>query len=171
MTLGASAPGGNKFAGIVGRRRREGRELHRAVSVGAITAVVCDVLLTDVCPSPSCWGTGSRPVSDMLTAVLTGLIVGTIAGVLSLFAEASAAKQSAIAGISTFAVLSAGSLLLWPNEFSIFGNGERFIPLNVSFLFGFEISNHLAYVVLPISLLSAGLVWWTVRKDRMLLAA
>jgi predicted metal-binding membrane protein len=106
----------------------------------------------------------------MLTAVLTGLIVGTIAGVLSLFAEASAAKQSAIAGISTFAVLSAGSMLMWPDEFRVLGEREIVIPLNVSFLFGFEISNHLAYVALPISLLSAGLVWWTVRKDRMLLA-
>jgi hypothetical protein len=136
------------------------------VLIGLLSSAVCLGLLFLAYPWSIYYGNfnygwGTTAGSYLLLAFLVGLIGAILVGALSFFKKMPSAGQCILAGVLSFVALSAGSILLGPG-------GLDLVRTRVSGIFFSEwkfVTFDLE-VALPISILNAGIVWWSVRRNQ-----
>ncbi len=98
-------------------------------------------------------------VSYFLLALIIGLVEGTLVSVLSLLKQMRPFGQATLTGVSSAIFLFAGSIALGPGGADLFGTriGGIFFAEWKFAIFDLE-------AALPISILSASIVWMVVRR-------
>jgi hypothetical protein len=138
----------------------------RGLLVGTISFVVCLGLLFVFYPWSIYFGNftyseGSTLASYLLLALVVGLISSATVLVFPFHLGRPAGGQGALTGIILFLAYCGSSLLLGPLGVEILNTRVRGIFFSEWKFVGFDIE-----IALPLSMIGAAVVWWTLHKER-----